>query len=111
MTRRPTVFAGFTPLLAAAVLGACAKGNSEPSRTWLGDACGVPHLDFSVDERRKILILGEHHVQGSVMTDSGLAPVPVSSRQKLIESALPCLGREARRRGLTLDYPVMNVDG
>ena len=97
-------------LLLAALLISCTESAPADPSAWLGDACGVPNLSFTHDRRRKQIHLAEYQVQGTIRTEEGIGTAPVSDRQRLIERAMPCLEREAGRRGLTVDYPVMNVD-
>lgn len=94
-----------------AILAACGGDGSAESSSWLGDACGVPDLAFTVNEKRRQLRLKEYQVQGTQRTAAGITGATVTERQRLIERALPCLRREAGRRGLALEYPVVNVDG
>ena len=98
-------------ILLCAALASCFDRDAGDPDSWLGEACGVPNLPFFVDQRRKLLVLGEHQVQGMIRTENGLEMPPADDRQKQIERAMPCLQREAKARGLTVQYPVLNVDG
>ena len=97
-------------VLLSLMLVSCGAEQPTLSQAWLGDACGVPNLTFDINDRTKVLTLGEYQAQGSEMTPDGLSLSPSSDRQKLIERNLSCLEREAKRRGLTVKYPIVNVD-
>ncbi|HEX8126293.1 MAG TPA: hypothetical protein VF548_11985 [Allosphingosinicella sp.] len=97
-------------MLLAISLASCSESAQPDPSAWLGEACGVPDLRFTHDRRRKQVRLAEYQVQGTIRTEEGIGTAPVSDRQRMIERAMPCLEREARARGLTVDYPVMNVD-
>ena len=94
-----------------ALLPSCSEGVPASPDEGFGEACGVPDLEFEIDPQRKILILKEQQVQGTVRTETGLEPFPITERQLQIEGARSCLEREASRRGLTLEYPIVHVDG
>ena len=95
-------------LLLAASLTSCTESAPADPGAWLGEACGVPDLRFT--QEGKQISLAEYQVQGTIRTEEGIGTAPVTDRQRLIERAMPCLEREAGRRGLTVYYPVVNVD-
>ena len=86
------------------------QAGSEPS---IAQLCGIADLKHTIRDGREFVIL-EYEIEGTMHDGGGnVFAAPPSDREGEVLKALPCLKREAERRGLTLitsERPMVHVD-